>query len=156
MNKENKAIEELLGFYFIWFPIELLAINAAKYINITNYDIKIIFIMQLIYYPLKIIFNYLSSNNIEYFNKNIWKKSVIYCGLCYLIFNTYKFKSIQEYCKYLIIIGLIEKTKYYLFQLFKKIIKEFTLNKVYKILEHIFEFGRIIFCILFYLKIFGR
>lgn len=109
-------------------------------------------IIELLYFPLKIKFNNSSSNNINFLNKHRWKNSIISCGLCYLILNTYKFKNIKHFLKYLIIVGLMEKTRYTLFKLLKKIINKYTLNKVSKILEYIIELGKIFFFILFYFK----
>ena len=39
MNKDNKLIQELLGFYFIWFPIEFLVLYFAL-IRKNNSSIK--------------------------------------------------------------------------------------------------------------------
>ena len=67
--------------------------------------------------------------------------------------DTYTFDSHTDIYIYLIIIILMEIARYYLFELFKKIIKKYTLNRVYKILDGIISFGYNISGILFYFKI---
>ena len=104
-NKYNNLIEELLGFYFIWIPIEILVLYIAfiknKYSSY-NYDVKTLVICELLYFPLKIIFSY--KNNINYKNfmfYSNWYSSVIsaiiQCAIMYLIFNSYNFNSNKEF-----------------------------------------------------------
>lgn len=147
MSKENKLIQELLGFYFVWFPIEFLVIYFSMIKNnnnINNYDIKNLFIGELLFFPLKIIFNYLSSNDEQYIlNKNTWIGSIKNLAIAYFVLNTYNFNSNKDLLIYLIVIGLMEIVRYYLFELFKKIIKKYTLNTVYKILNGITELSRL-------------
>lgn len=158
MNKTNKLIEELLGFYFIWFPAEFLLLYFTliknKYSQ-NNYDVKTIFIIELIYLPLKIIFNYLFTNNKFLLNKNTSDNAVLLMMICYFVLGSYTFNSCKQILKYLFIVYSMEKIRYYLFELLKKIIEKYSLNTVYKIMSYIPDFSIIFICILFYFKKFG-